>query len=53
VVGLPMYFQDYTDSIMSYKADIRDGNASLNDATVLYFHGKPRPWNQDDIPWPG
>jgi hypothetical protein len=53
VVGLPVYFQDYTDSIMSYKADIRDGNASLKDATVLYFHGKPRPWNQDDIPWPG
>jgi len=53
VIGLPDYLQDFTDSILSYKADIRDGNGSLKDTSILYFHGKPRPWDQQDIPWPG
>lgn len=47
------YFQDISPTIMSYKSDIRDGNGSLKDTTILYFHGKPKPWEQDDIPWPG
>lgn len=50
VVQNATYFQDFTNSVLSYKADIRDGQYSKEDATIIYYHGKPRPWNvENDI----
>lgn len=43
------YLQDFTDDVVSYKAQIRDGNYKKENASVIYFHGKPRPWEQDEI----
>lgn len=43
------FLQDYTDSILSYKADIRDGSRCASEASVVFFHGKPRPWEQTDV----
>lgn len=41
------YFQDLTNQIASYKADNKG-----RDAPIVAFHGKPRPWQQQDIPYP-
>lgn len=41
------YFQDITDQMASYKADNKG-----RDASIVVFHGKPRPWQQLDIPYP-
>lgn len=43
------YIQDFTDDVVSYKAQIRDGNYKKEKASVIYFHGKPRPWDQNEI----
>jgi len=43
------YVQDFTDDVVSYKADVRDGDYNWRDASIVYFHGKPRPWNQNEI----
>jgi hypothetical protein len=43
------YFQDFTDDIVSFKADVLARNA---DGKVVIFHGKPRPWEQSRIPYP-
>lgn len=51
VIVKASYIQDFTDDVVSYKADIRDGNYDKSKASIVYFHGKPRPWNQKDIPW--
>ncbi len=40
------YLQDYADDVVSYKFDIRDGNYKAKNASVVYFHGKPRPWDE-------
>lgn len=45
------YIQDFTDTVVSYKAQIRDGNYNPENATVIYFHGQPRPWQQNEIPF--
>ena len=45
------YIQDFTDDVVSYKADCRDGSYNWRDASIVYFHGKPRPWDQREIPW--
>jgi len=44
---LPVFFQDITRDIASYKADNKG-----RDAPIVAFHGKPRPWQQVDIPYP-
>jgi len=41
------YLQDYADDVVSYKSDIRDGNYPAANASVVYFHGKPRPWDKE------
>jgi hypothetical protein len=45
------FVQDFTNTVVSYKADCRDGDYNWRDASIVYFHGKPRPWDQKDIPW--
>lgn len=50
VVKNPTFIQDLTDSVVSYKADILEG-FPINKATVVYFHGEPKPWNQNNIPY--
>lgn len=45
------YLQDFTDDVVSYKADCRDGDYQWQNASIVYFHGNPRPWKQEDIPW--
>lgn len=49
VIKRAEYVQDFTDDVVSYKADVRDGNYNWRDASIVYFHGKPRPWNQNEI----
>jgi hypothetical protein len=44
VIRRAKYLQDYADNVVSYKSDIRDGNYKVKDASIVYFHGKPRPW---------
>ncbi len=44
------FLQDLTDSVVSYKADILEGYP-LEKASVVYFHGEPRPWSQNSIPY--
>ena len=51
VIMKASYIQDFTDTVVSYKADCRDGEYEWQDASIVYFHGKPRPWDQKDIPW--
>lgn len=52
------YWQDIVDGIVSYKADLLDvlGWKQIRgiDPTdkIVYFHGKPRPWEQDDVAYP-
>lgn len=41
------YFQDVTDQICSFKA-----GGGRDDAPIVAFHGKPRPWEQSLIPYP-
>ena len=48
-LGTAEYIQDYTDDVVSYKAQIRDGNYDKTKASVIYFHGQPRPWQQHEI----
>jgi hypothetical protein len=43
------YWQDICDGIVSFKADVLP--KGLNDAKVVIFHGKPRPWEQTRIPY--
>ena len=43
------YWQDITDGIVSFKADVLP--KGLDDAKVVIFHGKPRPWEQTRIPY--
>jgi hypothetical protein len=44
------YIQDFTGSVVSYKADILN-DFPIRSATVVYFHGQPRPWDQNLIPY--
>lgn len=45
-----MYIQDVTDDVVSYKAHIQKGY-DKHKASVIFFHGKPRPWEQKDVPY--
>lgn len=42
------YLQDFTDDVVSFKADIQNGY-NQHQASVIFFHGKPRPWEQDIV----
>jgi len=43
-VTFPAYWQDlFPSQIVSWKVDCRDGIPP--DARIVYFHGKPRPWD--------
>ena len=46
------YFKDITDDIVSFKANIRDGSYPKEKASIIYFHGRPRPWEQSIVTWP-
>ena len=47
--GRVAYWQDICDGIVSFKADVLP--KGLDDAKVVIFHGKPRPWEQTRIPY--
>lgn len=43
------YFQDVLpNALQSFKADVR-GRGVHQDCKAIFFHGKPRPWEQDQI----
>lgn len=43
------YFQDVIpNALQSFKADVR-GRGVHPDCKAVFFHGKPRPWEQDQI----
>lgn len=42
------YLQDFTDDVVSYKAHVQCGY-DPDDASVIFFHGKPRPWEQTHV----
>lgn len=42
----PLYFQDHLTGIYSYKKHCRGGLPQ--DAAIVCFHGKPRPWQVND-----
>jgi hypothetical protein len=44
------YFQDFTNEVVSYKADICK-RGPLNSDKVVIFHGQPRPWEQEILPY--
>ena len=50
-VRLAEYWQDFTPSIVSYKADVVPNGLQPHHKIVI-FHGKPRPWEQNVIPYP-
>lgn len=45
-----VYIQDAISDVVSYKAHIQKGYP-IEDASVVFFHGKPRPWEQKDVPY--
>lgn len=45
----PVFIQDRTDLVVSYKADIQDKRMNPETKSVIFFHGKPRPWDQSDV----
>lgn len=49
-LGDVLYIQDVTDDVVSYKAHIQKGY-DKHKANVIFFHGKPRPWEQTDVPY--
>ena len=46
------YFQDFTDDVVSFKRMIRTNKFPLYKTSIVYFHGNPRPWQQDIVTWP-
>lgn len=50
--GKPVeYWQDFTSDICSFKMHIRDQNPASS-ASLVCFHGSPRPWAQSLISYP-
>lgn len=43
------FFQDFTDDVLSFKADVRAGR-DWRAASIICFHGRPRPWEQQEVP---
>lgn len=50
-VRLASYWQDFTPAIVSYKANVLTEGLQPHHKMVI-FHGKPRPWEQDLLPYP-
>jgi len=46
------YLQDFTNDVVSFKAKVRDQNFPVEEASIVYFHGRPRPWEQQTVKWP-
>jgi len=44
------YIQNFTQDICSYKVDVLKGTTKQNNPIVC-FHGNPRPWEQERIPY--
>lgn len=44
------YFQDFTNEVVSYKADVCKRGPFPSDKVVI-FHGQPRPWEQAILPY--
>lgn len=44
------YWQDITNGIISYKAHYLQSGLQPENKVVI-FHGKPRPWQQNDLPY--
>ncbi len=42
------YWQDITDGVCSFKADVLEHGVRARDK-VIVFHGKPRPWEQTRV----
>jgi hypothetical protein len=48
-IGRATYWQDVLPgALLSYKVDVQ-GRGVPNDAKVVFFHGQPRPWQQDEV----
>jgi len=45
------YWQDFTPSVVSYKADLIPEGPKPHHK-IVFFHGKPRPWEQSILPYP-
>lgn len=51
VLRTTTYIQDeLPGQFVSYKVDVR-GKGVPKDARVIFFHGQPRPWEQDEVPY--
>ncbi len=48
----PVKWQDLCAAVCSFKAEIRDSKTAST-APMVCFHGKPRPWEQTLVPYPG
>lgn len=46
-----VFWQDFTPSIVSYKADVVPEGVQPHHKVVI-FHGRPRPWEQDLLSYP-
>jgi hypothetical protein len=45
------YWQDITSDVCSYKFHVKD-KPEPSSAAIVAFHGHPRPWHQQDVPYP-
>lgn len=45
----PEFIEDYlSEQVVSYKKQWKAGNCKKHNVRMIYFHGRPRPWNCDD-----
>lgn len=51
VQGEVTYWQDLTDGIKSYKADLLPKQSVDESDRIIFFHGRPRPWQQEMVPY--
>lgn len=50
VVKNAEYWQDFTPGIVSFKCDVLHRGATNKDVCIV-FHGKPKPWEQNIVPY--
>jgi hypothetical protein len=48
---IPIFWQDITNCVVSYKVHIVPNQKLEEHQKVIIFHGKPRPWNQNRVPY--
>lgn len=52
-IGDATYWQDVLPgALVSFKVDVQ-GRGVPKDAKVIFFHGQPRPWQQDEVSYGG